>query len=149
MRLDNADIYSDGSIRNGSIRLNYVDADCFIPLTVVNDIVTEAAFSGSSLKGGRKQTTLVLFLLSGMGTYTAETHIFDEYGCERSELTTIVSLGDVKPFAVMRNAEVNNLDDMTGYGLPKLVNTIPVLKVLDLCYNVLFPTWTRQRKSSS
>lgn len=146
VRLDNADIYSDGSIRNGSIRLNYVDADCFIPLTVVNDIVTEAAFSGSSLKGGRKQTTLVLFLLSGMGTYTAETHIFDEYGCEQPELTTIVSLGDVKPFAVMRNAEVNNLDDMTGYGLPKLVNAIPVLKVLDLCYNVLFSDLDKAEK---
>ncbi len=146
VRLDNADIYSDGSIRNGSIRLNYVEADCFIPLTVVNDIVTEAAFSGSSLKGGRKQTTLVLFLLSETGTYTAETHIFDEYGSEQTELASIISLGDVKPFAVMRNAEVNNLDDMTGYGLPKLVNTIPVLKVLDLCYNVLFSDLDKAEK---
>lgn len=146
IRLDNADIYADGSIRNGDIRLNYVDADCFIPLTVINDIVTEAAFSGSSLKGGRKQTTLVLFLLSETGTYTAETHVFDEYGNELSDLMTIISLGDVKPFAVMRNAEVNNLDDMTGYGLPKIMNSIPVLKVLDLCYNVLFSDLDKAEK---
>lgn len=146
IRLDNADIYDDGSIKNGNICLNYVDADCFIPLTVINDIVTEAAFSGSSLKGGKKQTTLVLFLLSEKGTYTAETHIFDEYGNEMSELETIISLGDVKPFAVMRNAEVNNLDDMTGYGLPKLVNAIPLLKVLDLCYNVLFSDLDKAEK---
>ena len=43
-----------------------------------------------------------------------------------------ISLGDVKPFAVMRNAEVNNLDDMTGYGLPKLVNAIPAVTI-DIC----------------
>lgn len=49
-----------------------------------------------------------------------------------------MKLGDVKPFAVMRNAEVNNLDDMEGYGLPKIYNAIPILKVLDLCFNVLF-----------
>lgn len=146
IRLDNADIYDDGSIRNGDIRLNYVDAGCFIPLTVVNDIVTEAAFSGSSLKKGKKQTTLVLFLLSETGIYTAETHIFDEYGNELPELETIIRLGDVKPFAVMRNAEVNNLDDMTGYGLPKLVNAIPVLKTLDLCYNVLFSDLDKAEK---
>ncbi len=146
IRLDNADIYDDGSIRNGDICLNYVDADCFIPLTVVNDIVTEAAFSGSSLRGGKKQTALVLFLLSRTGAYTAETHIFDEYGNELPELETVVTLGNVKPFAVMRNAEVNNLDDMTGYGLPKLVNAIPVLKALDLCYNVLFSDLDKAEK---
>lgn len=146
IRLDNAGIYSDGTIKGGEIRLNYVDADCFIPLTVVNDIVTEAAFSGSSLKSGRKQTTLVLFLLTEYNTYTAETHIFDEYGSELLELEKTITLGDVKPFAVLRNAEVNNLDDMIGYGLPKLVNAIPVLKALDLCYNVLFSDLDKAEK---
>lgn len=138
VRLDNADIYNDGTIKGGDIRLNYVNADCFIPLTVVNDIVTEAAFSGSSLKKGKKQTTLVLFLLSDTGDYTAETHIFDEHGTELPEMETVITLGTVKPFAVMKNAEVNNLDNMDGYGFPKLINAIPTLKVVDLCYNVLF-----------
>lgn len=41
---------------------------------------------------------------------------------------------------------MNNLDDMTGYGLPKLVNAIPVLKVLDLCYNVLFSDLDKAEK---
>ena len=55
-------------------------------------------------------------------------------------------MGDVKPFAVMRNAEVNNLDDMTGYGLPKLWDAIPALKVVDLCYNVLFSDLDKAEK---
>lgn len=146
IRLDNATFMDNGSVQGGTIKLNYVEADAFMPLTVENDIVTEAAFSGSSLAKGKKQTTLVLFTLGENGMYTAETHIFDDKGNELKDLETIVQLGDVKPFAVMRNAEVNNLDDMTGYGLPKLWDAIPALKVVDLCYNVLFSDLDKSEK---
>lgn len=146
IRLDNATFMDNNSVQGGAIRLNYVEADAFMPLTVENDIVTEAAFSGSTLVKGKKQTTLVLFIRGDNGMYTAETHIFDDKGNELRDLETIVQLGDVKPFAVMRNAEVNNLDDMEGYGLPKLLNAIPVLKVVDLCYNVLFSDLDKAEK---
>lgn len=146
IRLDNATFMDNGSVQGGTIRLNYVEADAFMPLTVENDIVTEAAFSGSALSKGKKQTTLVLFTLGENGMYTAETHIFDDKGNEIKDMETIVQLGEVKPFAVMRNAEVNNLDDMTGYGLPKLWDAIPALKVVDLCYNVLFSDLDKAEK---
>ena len=146
IRLDNATFMDNNSVQGGAIRLNYVEADAFMPLTVENDIVTEAAFSGSTLVKGKKQTTLVLFIKGDNGMYTAETHIFDDKSNELKDLETIVQLGDVKPFAVMRNAEVNNLDDMEGYGLPKLRNAIPVLKVVDLCYNVLFSDLDKAEK---
>lgn len=146
IRLDNATFMDNGSVQGGSIKLNYVEADAFMPLTVENDIVTEAAFSGSALSKGKKQTTLVLFTLGENGMYTAETHVFDDKGNEIKDLETIVQLGEVKPFAVMRNAEVNNLDNMTGYGLPKLWDAIPALKVVDLCYNVLFSDLDKAEK---
>lgn len=146
IRLDNATFMDNNSVQGGTIKLNYVEADAFMPLTVENDIVTEAAFSGSTLVKGKKQTTLVLFIMGDNGMYTAETHVFDDKGNELKDLETIVQLGDVKPFAVMRNAEVNNLDDMEGYGLPKLRNAIPVLKVVDLCYNVLFSDLDKAEK---
>ncbi len=146
IRLDNATLMDNNSVRGGEIKLNYVEADAFTPLTVVNDIVTEAAFSGSTLNKGKKQTTLVLFTIGDNGLYTAETHVYDDKGTEIKELETIVQLGDVKPFAVMRNAEVNNLDDMTGYGLPKLWGAIPALKITDLCYNVLFSDLDKAEK---
>jgi len=145
IRLDNATIYDDGKARGGKIKLNYVDADSFLPLTVENDEVTEAAFSGNSIKKGKKRTTLVMFTLEN-DLYTAETHVFDEKNEEISELEVEVKLGDVKPFSVMKNAEVNNLDNMEGYGLPKLKNAIPALKILDLCYNVLFSDLDRAEK---
>ena len=138
VRLDNATLLDNGTARGGDIKLNYVEAENFIPLTVENDIVTEAAFCGSSLMKGKKQITLVLFIKNEYQLYTAETHIFNDMGSELKEMETKVILGEVKPFAVMRNAEVNNLDNMDGYGLPKLCNAIPMLKAVDLCYNVLY-----------
>lgn len=135
--LDNAMIYEDGHVEGGEIRLNYVDAMGFMPLTVENGDIVEAACSGSTMVNGKKQTTLVVFLKQD-GKYKTETHIFDEYGKEQEAKKLVLSLDDVKPFAVMRNAEVNNLDNMDGYGLPKLLAAIPVLKSLDLAFNVLF-----------
>ena len=132
IRLDNATFFDNGMVKGGDIKLNYVEAEGFIPLTVENDVITEAAFTGSTLKRGKKETTLVLFLKEN-GLYSAETHLFDAHGTETD--STVVQLGNIKPFAVMRNAEVNNLDRMEGYGLPKLWSAIPVLKVLDLCFN--------------
>lgn len=137
VRLDNATIYEDGHADGGEIRLNYVDAMGFMPLTIENGDIIEAACSGNTMAGGKKQTTLVVFLKQD-GMYRAETHIFDEYGKELEGEKLVLTLGDVKPFAVMRNAEVNNLDNMDGYGLPKLLGAIPVLKALDLAFNVLF-----------
>lgn len=139
----------DGSVQGGEIKLNYVEADAFLPLTVEDDIVIEAAFSGSALSKGKKQTTLVLFTIGEDGNYIAETHVFDDKGTEITDRKTVVQLGDVKPFAVMRNAEVNNLDDMEGYGLPKLWDAIPALKVVDLCYNVLFSDLDKSEKDHS
>ena len=146
IRLDNAVLYDDNSVKGGEIKLNYTEANAFIPLTVENDVAIEAAFWGSTLRNGKKQTTLVMFTLNENKLYTAETHVFDQTGSEQKEYEKILQLGDVKPFAVMRNAEVNNLDDMEGYGLPKLWNAISTLKVIDLCYNVLYGDLDKSEK---
>jgi len=138
VRMDDVKFMDDNSAKDGKVRLNYVTADCFTPLTVENDVVTEAAFSGSSLHNGEKITTLVMFTLDDTKRYIAETHVFDKSGKELPEKEQKVQLGDVKPFGVMKIAEVNNLEDMEGYGYPKIYGAIPILETLDLCFNVLF-----------
>lgn len=138
VRLDNADIMSDNTVRGGNIRLNYVSAENFIPLTVENDEVTEAAVAGTGLVGGKVRTTVVDFVKDEHGNYVSETNVFDEYGTLLPDMTTVVQLGSVKPFAVLRNAEVNNIDHMMGYGYPKVYGAIGILKAVDLCFNVLF-----------
>ncbi|MGN0352398.1 MAG: hypothetical protein ACI4ES_12165 [Roseburia sp.] len=124
------------SVRGGDIRINYVDADCIIPLTVENRLVTECAFSATNIVKGKEKTTLVIFTLES-GRYRADTVVFDELGQKVDAESSSIQLGDIKPFSIMTNAEVNNLDNMDGYGLPKIYNSIPLFKAVDLCYNIL------------
>lgn len=123
--------------RGGDIRINYCDADCIIPLTVDNKLVTECAFCGTNIVRGKEKTVLVIFTREN-GKYKADTVVFDAYGKELKEESSTIQLGEIKPFAIMTNAEVNNLDDMEGYGLPKLYNTIAYFKAVDLCFNILY-----------
>lgn len=125
------------SAKGGKICVNYVDADCIVPLTVKNKSVTECAFCATSIVKGKERTTLVIFTQEN-GLYKAETIVFNEKGAKLDDESASIQLGEVKPFAIMQNAEVNNLDDMEGYGLPKVHNNIPLFMAVDLCYNLLF-----------
>lgn len=137
VRLDNADILADGSLKGGDIRINYCYGENIVPRTIENDEVIECAFVGENLIGGKKITVLVSFTLDESKKYVADTYYFDDEG-EKIDLATSLQLGEVKPFFIMRTAEVNNIKGMDGYGLPKIYSVIPVLKALDLAYAVLF-----------
>lgn len=125
------------SITGGTIKINYVDAYSILPLTVDNDVVTECAFAGTNKVRGKEKTTLVEFLLEN-GKYKAITTVFDDKGNQVDAECMTLQLGEVKPFAIMTNAEVNNIEDLEGYGLPKIYNTIPLFMAVDLCYNLLY-----------
>lgn len=143
----------DGAITvtGGEIRINYVEADCIIPLTVENRHVTECAFCGTNKVKGKEKTTLVIFTkaspsIGAPELYQAETVVFNWQGVQIKEDCSVVQLGEVKPFAILQNAEVNSIDHMEGYGMPKIYNAIPVLKIIDLCYNVLFSDLDKAEK---
>lgn len=139
IRLDNADLLDNGNVTGGDIKINYVNAEGIIPLTVINNDIVECAFYGENTIRGQINGTLVVFKLDeSKVNYLAETYYFDKDGKEITDSRTSLQLGDVKPFFIMRTAEVNNLDDMDGYGYPKLYSSIPVLEALDLAYNILF-----------
>ena len=129
----------DGStiVKGGEPKIVYVDADCIIPLTIENDEVLECAFCATNTVKGNSQTTLVIFVCDE-GKYKAETVVFDKAGAIIKDSSAELQLGEQKPFSIMTNAEVNNLDNMDGYGLPKIYNAIPLLKAVDLCFNLLY-----------
>ena len=133
VRLDDGYVLSNGRIRGGKVRLNYVDANGYLPLTVENGDVTEAAFWGESTSGTAKQTLLVIFTLGKGGLYRCETVAFDKDG--RAEVKPAVELGDVKPFAIMRTAEVNSIAGMQGYGYPKVYGSVPLFLGLDAAFS--------------
>lgn len=137
IRLDNAELYDNGQVKGGTIKINYVGASSIIPIHVENDDIIECAFIGTSYKDSKKVSTLVIFRMNENNMYQADSYFFDEEK-ELIDLTSSIQLGDVKPFSIMRTAEVNNFDNMEGYGYPKLYNSIPYLKTLDLAYSILF-----------
>lgn len=145
--LDNAELHEGGIIKGGDITLNYVDAYGIVPLSVKNKEIVEVAFAGESLEDGKEKYTVVVFKKLETGMYTAKTYVLDDNGNEMADKTTELTLGDVKPFAIYRVAEVNNLEDMgLGYGLPKIWNAIPHLKTLELTYNILFSDLSKADK---
>ena len=133
IRLDNATYLDNGKVTGGDVRITYCYAEGYIPLKIVNEEIIEAAFFGADYVNGVKRVTLVMFTLEN-GLYKADTFVF-ENGVEIEAYW--MQLGDIKPFEVMRVAEVNNIDNMEGFGLPKVWGAIPVLKKLDLCNMVL------------
>lgn len=140
--LKNADYLeaADGTmtVKGGQICINYVDGDCIIPLTVENHQVTECAFASTGMVRGKQKTTLVIFTINDSGNYIAESVYFNDKGQEIKEEASQITLGEVKPFSIMHNAEVNNIDSMEGYGLPKIYNNIPYFKAIDLCFALLY-----------
>lgn len=134
--MEDADVYEDGSIRGGRIRLNYVDALGFIPLTVKNGEVVEAAFVGENYVGTEREYTAVVCLRVD-GVYCYFIRVFDKDGGLIPGKSQEVQLGPVRPFAVMRTAQVNTLEHMEGFGMPKLLNAIPILYGLDAAFTAL------------
>lgn len=134
--LDGAELYSDGSVKGGSIRLNYTDALGFLPLTVENNDVSEAVFTGTRYIGTRTEHTAVICRKTN-GMYSYMIRVFDEKEKLIPEKSQDVNLGDVKPFAVLRTAQVNTIDNMEGFGVPKLLDNIPILKGLDAAFTAL------------
>lgn len=140
IRVENADVYENGDVLGGKVRINYCNALNIIPLTVINNEIIECAFTGSSIVDGVESIALVTSTLKG-GKYTSTNVLFNKSGKVMSEES--IPLGEVKPFAIMRVAEVNNLG-MRGYGFPKLWSAIPNLKLLDLSYTM----WKRDLEKS-
>lgn len=137
VRTVGADLMSDGSLKGGNIELVYVKPNGIFPLTIKKGVVTECAFASEDVVKGKSETTIVTFRLED-GKYKAVTAVLNHEGKELKDRRIEVELGEVKPFAILTTAIVNNLKDMQGYGLPKIYGAIPVLKVIDLVFNVLF-----------
>ena len=127
----------DEKVVSGKVAINYCEAENVVPLTVVNDDVIECAFVGTNVIRSEKEDVLVIFTKDEDGRYIAETHYFKD-GRELSDKATTLQLGEVRPFCIMRTAEVNNLKNMEGYGIPKILATIPFFMALDLAYYILF-----------
>lgn len=137
-------VIMDGdSLRGGEPQIAYVAGPNIIPLTVVNHKITECAFYSESMVRSKTIGTLVIFTIQN-GVYVMQTKYYTisggnlvEIPAEQMGVLPEVICGDVPPFAIMQTAEVNNLPNMEGFGLPKIYNVVPLLQALDMAFSLL------------
>lgn len=147
IRIDNVTVYDDGTISDGDIRINYIDARGIIPLTIINGQIIDCAFVGDTIINGVKNHVLVIFNKMNDNNYYYSSYTFsNSYKLIKEQTIENYLIGEVKPFSILQNAEVNNIDKMDGYGLPKIWNCIPTLKSIDLAYNVIFSDLDKAEK---
>lgn len=137
VRMEGAQEYEDGTLLGGKIRLNFAEAGQYAPLSVENGEVVEAAFWGEDYIGTKEITTLVICTRDEDGDYCYSVRAWDGDGRAIEERAQEIVLGPVKPFAVLKTADVNTFEDMQGFGYPKLYGVIPLLAGLDAAYTAL------------
>ncbi|QWI52511.1 phage portal protein [Bacillus mycoides] len=132
---------------DGGIKLSYVTADCFIPVSWDNNKVTEGVFINESTKGDKYYTLLEWHLIEG------EQHVIKNELYEsknKGELGTKVSLSALyadleeevridnlsKPmFVYFKPNTANNFDLYSPLGISTYANSLDVLKALDTAFD--------------
>lgn len=124
------------------IRLNYLPADCIIPLTIRAGTITEAAFASEVLEKGEPYIYLEIHELDADGKYIIGNHYFsvkDNVLAERplpdGILPELHTHSPYPLFAIITPNIVNNIAGGNGLGVSVYANAIDNLKGVDLAYN--------------
>lgn len=121
------------------IIIDYINADCIIPISYNNRDITEIAFASVKNRKGKKYIYLECHLLNEKGNYVIYNECFNEDFTAAPLLDDIVSEYDTKSsvpwFSVITPNIVNSIDLNTSLGISVFHNAIDVLKGIDLAYN--------------
>ncbi|PEE42854.1 phage portal protein [Bacillus pseudomycoides] len=133
------------------IKLSYVTADCFVPVSWDNNKVTEGVFINESTKGGKYYTLLEWHLIED--TQEGKRHFIKNELYEsknKGELGTKVLLSTLYPdleeevwikdisrplFVYFKPNTANNFDLYSPLGISMYANSLDVLKSLDIAFD--------------
>ncbi len=128
-------------IRGGRIMLDYISADCIIPISYDNRGISEVAFASSFNRKGRDYTYLEIHLKDEKGNYVIKNQCFDD--CF-NKVTLFENLMDevktnspVPMFVIFKPNITNNIDAQSPMGVSVYANSVDVLKGIDLAYDNL------------
>ncbi len=143
LRLTDAEIMEDGTFHRGAgkIKLEYLDAQCIIPISAWGGKVTEAAFTSSVIDRGNRFIYLESHVVEN-GEYVIHNEYFK---AENGALTleklpvgipeTLHTGSDVPWFVLIKPNLVNNIRHSNGLGVSIFANAIDNLKGVDLAFN--------------
>ncbi|PEJ75191.1 portal protein [Bacillus pseudomycoides] len=132
---------------DNGIKLSYVTADCFVPVSWDNNKVTEGVFINESTKGDKYYTLLEWHLIEGT-QHVIKNELYESKN--KGELGTKVSLSILyadleeevriddlsKPmFVYFKPNTANNFDLYSPLGISIYANSLDVLKSLDIAFD--------------
>src|SRR5690625_4660008 len=136
-------------VDNGEIKLSFVTADCFIPVSWQNDSIYEAVFINESQRG-KKYYTLLEWHLWDNGTYVIRNDLYESD--KQNEIGYPVSLSTLYPdleeevrienikkplFVYFKPNSANNFDTQSPLGISLYANALDTMKAIDTAFDSL------------
>lgn len=136
-------------VEKKEIKLSYVTADCFLPISSNNTGITEGVFVSEINKRGKKYTHLEWHTFEG-DKYIIKNELYEsangsDLGTEVAlstvfvKLPEIVSLDNVQRplFSYFKPNLANNVDSTVPLGISVYANAYDTLKSIDIAYDSL------------
>lgn len=134
-------------LENNEIKLSYVTADCFIPISWNNEGISEGVFVNQTRKGKKTFTHLEWHLWQGK-TYVIKNELYEsentaEIGKKVSLSTLYPDLKDEVPIENLKHSLfvyfhpniANNIDMTSPLGIPIFANSMDTLKSIDVAFD--------------
>src|SRR5690625_8054 len=134
-------------VEDDQVKLSFVTADCFIPISWSNETITEGVFINEFQKGDNKYTHLEWHVWEN-GVYTVKNEVYkSQYG---DDLGVLVPLEDHFPglepvlgmpklkkslFVYFKPNTANNVDTQSPLGMPIYANALPTMKAIDTAFD--------------
>jgi len=134
-------------VDNGEIKLSFVTADCFIPVSWQNDNIYEAVFINESQRG-KKYYTLLEWHTWDNGTYVIRNDLYESD--MQNEIGYPVSLSTLYPdleeevrienikkplFVYFKPNSANNFDVQSPLGISLYANALDTMKAIDTAFD--------------
>lgn len=134
---------------DGSVRINYFDAQNIYPLSWINGIITECAFVSTHTVKGKKYAHIQIHVIEN-GMYVIRNHVVEctngsgtelmqadwmELPPFRGMLAELRTGSAERQFVIDRLNNVNNIDSDCPMGIAIFANAIDQLKGIDIAYD--------------
>ncbi|MFJ7950346.1 phage portal protein [Lysinibacillus sp. NPDC096418] len=134
-------------VADGKLKLSYVTADCFLPISWDNTRITEGVFISEINKQGKKYTHLEWHTFEA-GKYIIKNELYEsthgqDLGTKVSLETLFKGLAEIVPldhvtrplFAYFKPNLANNIDSTVPLGISVYANAYDTLKSLDIAFD--------------
>lgn len=134
-------------VEDEQVKLSFVTADCFIPISWQNETIREGVFINETQKGKKKYTLLEWHTWEN-GTYTVTNELYEsETGADIGKkvsldvlypgLNPVVGMPKIKKplFVYFKPNTANNFDTQSPLGISLYANALPIMKSIDTAFD--------------